>query len=450
MGMRTILQTVPTSLIILIEQLRAKLHEADFKARHRVRPEDFTRDRQWTFPVLMLFVLQKTVKSIQRHLHEFLDELAEGQWFAPVTAGAVTHARAKLQHTAFIELNQQVVLPAVNQQSDRLRRWHGHWLFGHDSSLPRLPDGKRFGMAEQIERLTAQLAQKPDDPALLRARGLAAVNLEKDEQAVEDLTKFLEKNPGGVLDRHSLAVAQARLGRKEAATQSLEEITKRAGDSSTAAYSRAVVGAILGQEAESLAALEEAVKAHANDSGFLYDAACAYALVAEHAQPRSPSPPTPLPADGARGEEKKGESPEDPDRVERIAKYKARAIELLVLACDAGYSKGEHLRTDTDLESLWLLDGFRRVLGRLGADRRYATVWAGTATAVAESQPAGPAGGAEPGDTATDKSVAALVESVETHGLDAPAHLVRGRELVEAGYRLRSLAAVGVPPLGGG
>ena len=142
MGMRTILQTVPTSLIILIEQLRAKLHEADFKARHRVRPEDFTRDRQWTFPVLMLFVLQKTVKSIQRHLHEFLDELAEGQWFAPVTAGAVTHARAKLQHTAFIELNQQVVLPVVNQQSDRLRRWHGHRLFGHDSSLLRLPDGK--------------------------------------------------------------------------------------------------------------------------------------------------------------------------------------------------------------------------------------------------------------------------------------------------------------------
>lgn len=40
-------------------------------------PEDFTRQRQLSFPVVMLFILQKTVKSIQRHLHEFLDELTD-------------------------------------------------------------------------------------------------------------------------------------------------------------------------------------------------------------------------------------------------------------------------------------------------------------------------------------------------------------------------------------
>jgi hypothetical protein len=93
----------------------------------------------------MLFVLQKTVKSIQRHLHEFLDELSGGQLFEPVTAGAFTHARAKLKHTAFIELNQQVVLPAVNQQNEQLKRWRGHRLFGHDSSLIRLPDSQELG-----------------------------------------------------------------------------------------------------------------------------------------------------------------------------------------------------------------------------------------------------------------------------------------------------------------
>jgi hypothetical protein len=41
----------------------------------------------------MLFDLQKTVKSIQRHLHEFRDEVAGGGVFEPVTAGW-THARA--------------------------------------------------------------------------------------------------------------------------------------------------------------------------------------------------------------------------------------------------------------------------------------------------------------------------------------------------------------------
>src|SRR5438132_10163962 len=140
MGMRTIIESIPAHVIGFIEKLRAKLYDEQFIARHRVRPKDFTRQRQLTFPVVMLFVLQKTVKSIQRHLHEFLDELGGGQLFEPVTAGAWTHARAKLKHTAFIELNQQVVLPAVNQEDQPLQRWRGHRLFGHDSSLIRLPD----------------------------------------------------------------------------------------------------------------------------------------------------------------------------------------------------------------------------------------------------------------------------------------------------------------------
>jgi hypothetical protein len=152
MGMRTILETIPVHLTTLVETLRHKLHDCQFIGRHRVRAEDFTRQRQLTFPVVMLFVLQKTVKSIQRHLHEFLDELSAGQLFEPVTAGAWTHARAKLKHTAFIELNQQVVLPAVNQQNDQLKRWRGHRLFGHDSSWLRLPDSQElaeeFGWVE--------------------------------------------------------------------------------------------------------------------------------------------------------------------------------------------------------------------------------------------------------------------------------------------------------------
>src|SRR6266853_2881136 len=113
MGMRTIIQSVPRGLVTLIESLRHRLGDPAFCARHRVRPEDFTRQRQLTFPVVMLLALQKTIKSIQRHLHEFLDELAAGQLFEAVTPGAWTHARAKLQHSAFIELNQAVVLPTA-------------------------------------------------------------------------------------------------------------------------------------------------------------------------------------------------------------------------------------------------------------------------------------------------------------------------------------------------
>lgn len=142
MGMRTILETIPDGLVALIEMLRTRLCSAEFKARHRIRVQDFTRQRQLTFAVVMLFTLQKTIKSIQRHLHEFLDELSGGQVYEPVTSGAWTHARAKLKHTAFVELNRECVLPWVYgpQASSPARLWHGHRLLGVDSSLVRLPN----------------------------------------------------------------------------------------------------------------------------------------------------------------------------------------------------------------------------------------------------------------------------------------------------------------------
>jgi hypothetical protein len=145
--MQTILHDVPHHLITLVQALRAKLRDPDFLARHRVRTHDFTRQCQLTFPVLMLFVLQQTVKSIQRHLHEFLDNLAQGQIFETVTSGAVTHARAKLKESAFLELNRDCVLATIYGPEHPIQRWRGHRLVGIDSSLLRLPANEELGQA---------------------------------------------------------------------------------------------------------------------------------------------------------------------------------------------------------------------------------------------------------------------------------------------------------------
>ena len=166
MGMQTILHDIPFYLIRLIEALRLKLRDENFLARHRVRPQDFTRQRQLTFPVLMLFVLQQTIKSIQRHLHEFLDELAQEPIFEPLTSGAVTHARAKLKDSAFIELNQDCVLPMAYGPEHPIQRWRAHRLFGIDSSLLRLPDseelGKEFGWKEACNQNGATGTHYPE------------------------------------------------------------------------------------------------------------------------------------------------------------------------------------------------------------------------------------------------------------------------------------------------
>lgn len=143
--MQTIIHDIPHHLITLIEALRANLRDQDFLARHRVRPQDFTRQRQLTFPRLMLFLLQQTLKSIQRHLHEFLDELAQGESFEPLTSGAVTHARAKLKESAFTELNRECVLATVYGPEHPIQRWRGHRLMGVDSSLVRLPESEELG-----------------------------------------------------------------------------------------------------------------------------------------------------------------------------------------------------------------------------------------------------------------------------------------------------------------
>jgi hypothetical protein len=143
--MQTIINDIPNHLTTLIQALRAKLRDQNFLARHRVRPQDFSRQRQLTFPLLMLFLLQQTAKSIQRHLHEFLDDLAQGEIFEPVTSGAVTHARAKLKETAFIELNKECVLKTIYGPEHTIRRWRGHRLIGIDGSLARLPESEELG-----------------------------------------------------------------------------------------------------------------------------------------------------------------------------------------------------------------------------------------------------------------------------------------------------------------
>ena len=138
----------------LINQLRQRLIDPSFGSRHRRRPADFTRQCVLTFPVLMLLLLQKSLKSLQAHLHEFLAQLAAGASTPRLSGGALTHARAKLRASAFVELNAVAVLGTVYGPAHAalVQRWRGHRLLGVDSSLLRLPPseavGQQFGWVQ--------------------------------------------------------------------------------------------------------------------------------------------------------------------------------------------------------------------------------------------------------------------------------------------------------------
>lgn len=136
----------------IVRITRQLFEKPDFQKKHRARAEDFTRQRALSFSRVVLLLLQKTVRSIQLHLHDFFRELGES--IDSVTASAWTQARAKLKHTAFIELNQGAILDQVYASGSAFeaRCWRGHRLLAVDSSLLRLPNeeeiGRTFGWVE--------------------------------------------------------------------------------------------------------------------------------------------------------------------------------------------------------------------------------------------------------------------------------------------------------------
>jgi hypothetical protein len=136
-----------TRALSLIEQLRHSLTDPGFSSRHRRRPVDFTRECVLTFPVVMLLLLQKSLKSLQAHLQEFLGRLADGRTAPQLSGGALTHARAKLRASAFVELNASAVLSTIYgaEHAALVQRWKGHRLLGVDSSLMRLPGSAAVG-----------------------------------------------------------------------------------------------------------------------------------------------------------------------------------------------------------------------------------------------------------------------------------------------------------------
>lgn len=143
--------------INFIGKVQAISLNEQFWQRHRRSESDFTRERVLTFPIIMLLLLQKTSRSIQRHLQSFFHALGKAD--TAVTGGAWTQARAKFRHTAFIELNREVLLPEfyASEHTVFRRTWREHRLLGVDGTHLRLPNHPElieyFGQVEVANHL---------------------------------------------------------------------------------------------------------------------------------------------------------------------------------------------------------------------------------------------------------------------------------------------------------
>jgi hypothetical protein len=116
---------------------------------------------------MVMLLLQKSLKSLQARLHEAVGQLIKAVQGRGLSAGAITHARAKLGASTFVELNQQAVLPLVYKSDHQalVERWRGHRVLGIDSSVVRLPRNeevaKKFGWMECSQDGGAQQERYP-------------------------------------------------------------------------------------------------------------------------------------------------------------------------------------------------------------------------------------------------------------------------------------------------
>lgn len=123
---------------------REQIEGEELKQLHRASENDFTRTRSLPFPLVLVLVMRKSVKSLQNVVNEAMTWLDQ----APVTASAYSQARYKLKHTAFIELNQKAVVDTQYGDSQYLK-FKGFRLLAVDGSKIVLPDSldvrKEFG-----------------------------------------------------------------------------------------------------------------------------------------------------------------------------------------------------------------------------------------------------------------------------------------------------------------
>jgi len=177
------------------------IHAPDFPARHRVRPQDFTRTRTLPFPSVVVILLNLCKNSLQDELDGFF-ETTRGLAVASRVAwkSALSQARYKLRSSAFEELNDLVIERFYRAR--RARRWHGLRLLAGDGSTARLPDTD-----EVLEHFGGMIA------ATGRAHALARVVSVFDP--LNRLTVAAKIAPYAAGERELLAELLPRLGKRD-------------------------------------------------------------------------------------------------------------------------------------------------------------------------------------------------------------------------------------------
>lgn len=122
----------------ILQFLKKRLNSKEFSDRHKTSPKAFTRNRKLPFPTLICLLANLFRSSYQNELDQFFKALGQLPVARRVvTKSALTQARKKLNHEAFIEINHHLLQKA--DESFCFKRWHGFRLLAIDGTTCRLP-----------------------------------------------------------------------------------------------------------------------------------------------------------------------------------------------------------------------------------------------------------------------------------------------------------------------
>lgn len=122
----------------LIGSLKNLIESEKFCNRHKKRDQDFTRKRTLPFHQLIYFFVNMPSAAYEAELCNFNKDLNGLDIAEPMaTKGALSKAREKLEHTAFIELNDHLTQHYQGRFDPKL--WNGFFLLAIDGTLATIP-----------------------------------------------------------------------------------------------------------------------------------------------------------------------------------------------------------------------------------------------------------------------------------------------------------------------
>ncbi len=136
---------------MIIAQLKDLIIDPNFVEKHKKEAKHFIRDRILTFKAVILFQMNILKESVQSELDGFYKriELSDTK-IHKVTNSGFTQARAKLNHSAFIELNE--LQTNLFYKNTEYKTWNGFRLVAVDGSTLYLPSTEKtqneFGIFE--------------------------------------------------------------------------------------------------------------------------------------------------------------------------------------------------------------------------------------------------------------------------------------------------------------